>query len=218
MLELDAGPSRTARGGLAMNGIDEQHATYWHGIPAVLIATVWFVLLTAACGGGSTSGGSSEGGSSSSPSAVTYSACVRAHGVPNFPDPGSAGQIPKADAQQLGVSSSTLQAAQQACARLVPTPAGSTEDQQLELRCATGDTCPPAVLQQWMTGLRTLAGCLRTHGQPNWPDPIIASLPGHSRAPHFPYEQAGIDHHSPQVLAKVQTCVQLTGFQGLPLP
>jgi hypothetical protein len=143
---------------------------------------------------------------------------MRAHGVPNFPDPGSGGQVPKADAQQLGVSSLQLQAAQRGCAHLIPTEPGSTEEQQQELRCATGDTCPSALVQQWMSGLRQLARCLRTHGEPHWPDPIITSLAGHPPAPHFPYEQAGIDHHSPPVLAKVQACVQLTGFQGLPLP
>ena len=33
------------------------------------------------------------------PSAVAYSACIRSHGVPNFPDPDSSGQVPKADPQ-----------------------------------------------------------------------------------------------------------------------
>lgn len=198
-----------------MTGIDGRHASYRTGIP-VAFATVG-LLLAAACGGGSGSGERSGGGSSAPASAVAYSACVRAHGVPNFPDPGSGGQVPKADAQQLGVSSSRLQSAQQACAGLMPIPAGSTDEQQQELLCGTG-TCSPAVVQRWMNGLETLAICLRAHGEPRWPDPIITSLRGHPPVPHFPYEQGGIDHHSPQVLAKVQACVRLTGFQGLPLP
>jgi hypothetical protein len=81
----------------------------------------------------------------------------------------------------------------------------------------TGD-CSQATVQRWMSGLRTLARCLRSHGIPNWPDPIITSLAGHPPAPHFPYEESGIDHHSPEVLAKVQDCIRLTGFEGLPLP
>ena len=80
------------------------------------------------------------------------------------------------------------------------------------------DNCSQAVVQQWMSGLRTLAQCLRSHGEPNWPDPVISSLGGHQAGPHFLYAQAGIDHHSSQVLADVQTCIDLTGFQGLPLP
>jgi hypothetical protein len=201
-----------------MTGIEGRHASYRHSLP-VVIATVGLLLLSAACAGSpSTSGGPSGGGSPGSASAVGDSAGGRALGVPDVPAPGSGGQIPKADSQQLGVSSSRLQAAQRACAHLVPTSAGSTHEQQQELRCATGDTCSAAVVQQWMSGLRALAICLRAHGEPTWPDPIITSLAGHPPAPHFPYEEAGIDHHSPQVLAKVQACVQLTGFHGLPLP
>jgi hypothetical protein len=175
---------------------------------AAFIATAALALVVAGCGGHR-----SEGGSSSPPSAVAYSSCVRSHGVPNFPDPASGGQIPKADPQVLGVSSSQLQAAQRACGRLIPST-GSTPEQQQETQCAFTGNCSRALVQEWLSGLRTLAGCLRTHGVPNWPDPII----GPQGLPHFPYDQAGIDHHSPQILTKVDVCVRLTGFQGLPLP
>jgi hypothetical protein len=189
---------------------------------AAIIATAVLALLATACSSGNGSSAGSGGspqaeGSSSSQSALAYSVCMRSHGVTNFPDPGSNGEIPKADAQQLGVSSSQLQAAQQACAHLIPAT-GETAEQQQETQCAMAGDCSQAVVQHWMSGLRTLAGCLRTHGEPNWPDPIITSLAGHPPAPHFPYEQAGIDYHSSQVLAKVQECIRLTGFQGLPLP
>jgi hypothetical protein len=197
-----------------------------HGkVFAALLASI--VLLMAACtsnsagpgvanAGSSSAGGSSStgsGGSAASASTVAYSACMRSHGVTNFPDPGNSGQIPKADAQQLGVSPARLQAAQRACAHLIPNT-GSTEEQQQETQCAMADDCSQAVVQQWMSGLRTLAQCLRSHGVPNWPDPIISS----QGLPHFPYSEAGIDHHAPQILAKVQVCIRLTGFQGLPLP
>jgi hypothetical protein len=56
---------------------------------------------------------------------VAYSACMRSHGVPNFPDPDSNGQILKGDAQRFGVSTSQLQAAQQACQPLYPNNGGS---------------------------------------------------------------------------------------------
>lgn len=192
---------------------------------AVLLVPV--ALLVSACtgssagptvaGGGSASSSPSAGGSSASASAVAYSACMRNHGVRNFPDPQRSGQVPKGDAQQFGVSTSQYQAAQRACQHLIPNT-GDTAEQQQELQCAQTGACPQAVVQQWMSGLRDLARCLRTHGEPNWPDPIITSLGGHPPAPHFPYEQAGIDHHSDKVLNEVQECVQITGFQGLPLP
>jgi hypothetical protein len=174
------------------------------------ITAIAVLTLVAACGGASSP---TAAGSSSSPSAVAYSACVRSHGVPNFPDPGTGGQVPKADPQQLGVSTSQYQAARAACQHLIPA-AGSSAEQQQETQCAMANDCSPAVTQQWMSGLRTLAGCLRTHGEPNWPDPAVTS----QGQPHFNYDQAGIDHHSPQVLAQVDECIRLTGFQGLPLP
>jgi len=198
-----------------MNDIAPPHGRRGHELPlAAIIATA--VLAIAGCSSGA-SPSSIAGGSTGSQSAVAYSACIRSHRVPNFPDPGSGGQIPKADPQQLGVSTAQLQAAQQACAHLIPAT-GSTAEQQTELQCSMADDCSQAVIQQWMGGLRTLAQCLHSHGQPNWPDPVISSEGGHQAGPHFLYAQAGIDHHSPQVLADVQTCVDLTGFQGLPLP
>jgi hypothetical protein len=142
---------------------------------------------------------------------------VRSHGVANFPDPTGNNAVVKANAQQLGVSAAQLQAAQQACRDMIP-PSGDTAEQRQETQCAVEGNCPQAVVQQWMSGLRTLAQCLRTHGEPNWPDPVITSLAGHPPAPHFLYEQAGIDHHSPHVLDEVDHCIQMTGFQGLPLP
>jgi hypothetical protein len=205
-----------------MKRIAVAHPLRRGGLPVAVVVAVAVLALAACSGGGSPSvtgsGGSpNAGGSSSSPSAVAYSACMRSHGVPNFPDPASGGQVPKADAQQLGVSTSQYQAAQGACAHLIPAT-GSTAEQQQETQCAMAGDCPQAVVQQWMSGLRTLAQCLRSHGEPNWPDPIITSLAGHQALPHFAYDQAGIDHHSQPVLAEVQVCISLTGFAGLPLP
>jgi hypothetical protein len=185
---------------------------------AVNLATAALVLFAAACGSASATGsdGSPDAArSTSSPSAVAYSACMRSHGVLKFPDPDAAGggAIPKADPQQLGVSAARLQAAQQACKQLIP-GTGTTQEQQMETQCAMADDCSQAVVQKWMSGLQTLARCLRTHGVPNWPDPLIDSR----GLPHYPYEEAGIDHRSSAIQAKVQTCVDLTGFEGLPLP
>jgi hypothetical protein len=61
---------------------------------AAAIIAAGLALLAAACGGGSQagSGGSpTAAGSSNSPSAVAYSACMRSHGVPNYPDPTNGG-------------------------------------------------------------------------------------------------------------------------------
>ena len=91
-------------------------------IAAAIIATGALVVLVAACSSPSSAGGSpAAAGSATSSSAVAYSHCMRSRGVPNFPDPPSSGLVPKADAQELGVSGSQLQAAQRACQHLYPT-------------------------------------------------------------------------------------------------
>jgi len=108
---------------------------------AAIVAMAVLALLAAACGGSPPSTGSggspAAGGSATSPSALAYSACMRSQGVPNYPDPDSSGQLPKTDAQLLGVSTSRYQAAQQACRHLLPT-GGSPEDCMLTKELPTG--------------------------------------------------------------------------------
>jgi len=58
--------------------------------------------------------------SSNTQKALAYSRCMRSHGVLNFPDPNSSGAFPKVSAQQLGVSSTAFQAAQNHCRYLLP--------------------------------------------------------------------------------------------------
>ena len=181
------------------------------GLPiAAVIAVAVLALLAAACSG---SGSPNAEGSSSPPSAVAYSRCMRSHRVPNFPDPNSSGQLPKTDAGQLGVSTSQYQAAQLACAHLIPAT-GSTEEQQQDTQCAMAGDCSQAVVQPWLSGLRTLARVPALPRGSQLARPIITS----GGLPHFPYSEAGIDHHSSQILAKVQVCIRLTGFKGIPLP
>src|SRR6516225_10544546 len=92
--------------------------------PAVLAVTLGLLLLTAACGSGtSSSGPSSTSPSSTSPSSpsgtsssgtggvsaayvsdkLSLARCLRAHGVPNYPDPNASGQEPP-NSKQLIVS------------------------------------------------------------------------------------------------------------------
>src|SRR5215471_6733632 len=69
-------------------------------------------VLAAACSSSPSSTGAG-GPPNSGGSGVAYAQCVRSHGIPNFPDPDSSGQIPKETGQQLGVSDSVLAAATQ---------------------------------------------------------------------------------------------------------
>jgi hypothetical protein len=91
-------------------------------------------LLAAACGGspgghvaqlGSTSTQSSLSSDRPAASAqhngvLAFSRCMRSHGVPSFPDSSSSGALAKETPQQLGVSLSQFQAAQNACQHLLP--------------------------------------------------------------------------------------------------
>jgi len=177
---------------------------------AAIIATTALALL-AACSGSppsTSSGGSPKAGdSASSPSAVAYSACIRSHGVPNYPDPDSGDQLPKTDAQRLGVSSSQYQAAQQACQHLLPT-GGSIQQQNYQ--CMSNSDCPPALVQQMMAGDLKLARCMRSHGVLNFPDPTN----GGSSGPIFNITEAGISDaasHTRQFIAKLNECGRLAG-------
>jgi hypothetical protein len=173
----------------------------------VLAATAGLALLAAACGGSPSSTGSggspAAGGSARSPSALAYSACMRSQGVPNFPDPGSDGQVPKTDAQLLGVSTSQYQAARQACRHLLPT-GGSPQD------CILSSDCPPALVQQLLAADRKLARCMRSHGVPNFPDPTNGGPSG----PVFNITKAGISDaasHTHQFISKLDECARLVG-------
>jgi hypothetical protein len=180
-----------------------------------IIATAALAMLAAACGGpspagagsspGGAGGASDAGGSANSASAVGYSHCVRAHGVPNFPDPASGGQVPKVSAQGLGVSSSQLQAAQSACQHLLPNAASF---QQRTQQCFLAGDCPPALVQQILTAQRKFARCMRSHGVPSWPDPSLDS----EGRPGFNLIPSGITHretHSAPIANKINECERL---------
>jgi hypothetical protein len=175
----------------------------------VIIVAIGMAMLMAACGGSPSSGSGGSrgaGGSTSSASAVGYSACMRSHGVPNFPDPDSSGQLPKGDAQQFDVSSSQYQAAQLACRHLLPA-GGSLQEQ--EHQCMQNSDCPLALVQQMLTADRLLARCMRSHGVPNFPDPTEDS-----DGPVFYITKAGIsdaESHSHEFEATLEECERLVG-------
>jgi hypothetical protein len=136
---------------------------------------------------------------------------MRSHGVPSFPDPGSGGQLPKADAQHLGVSSSQLQAAQSACQHLLPSTGGSF--QQATEQCFSAGDCPHALVQQILTVQRKYAQCMRSHAFPNWPDPTLDS----QGRPYFDVSRAGIseaDTRSAQWTSADRECERLVGVDG----
>lgn len=180
---------------------------------AAIVATAALAAVAAGCGGGPSTGSDgspSAGGSTSSSSAVAYSACVRSHGVPKYPDPDSNGQLPKGDAQQYGVSSYQYLAAQRACRNLLPT-GGSL--QQQEDQCMQNNDCSPALVRQMLVADRQLAQCMRSHGVPNFPDPTNGGPGG----PWFDISGVGIsdaESHTRRFIAELDRCERLVGTRA----
>jgi hypothetical protein len=171
--------------------------------PVLMLIAAAGLALLAACGGPPAPAGA--GGTTQTPSAVGYSHCMRAHGVPGFPDPASNGAIPKTSAQTLGVSDSRFQAAQSACQHLLP---AATSSQQQAQQCMQADLCPQALVQQMLTADRAFARCMRSHGVPTWPDPTVDA----EGRPVFDLSPAGITHsqtHSAPISNKLAECGRL---------
>jgi hypothetical protein len=200
-----------------MSGYLEPVGQRRRALPAVAVGVV-LLLVVAACGGHTVppSGRSSgtDAAATGTPSAVAYSACMRAHGVANFPDPDSNGNLPKADAHHLGVSSSLLGSAQRACQYLLPDGGGVINAASIQGCMEAGD-CPSALVQQVLSEERRFAGCMRAHGVPRWPDPSIDS----KGRPVFviSISALGFDPYSSRVWAKGNACSSLMpGLPGLP--
>ena len=137
---------------------------------AAIIATGALALLATACGNSSSStgsgGSSNTGNSTTSQVGINYASCMRSHGVPKYPDPSSSNKLanglPKVSVQQLGVSTSQYQAAQNACAHLLPNGGQQTQHQS----------------QRDLDAMRAYAQCMRSHGVPTWPDPTYDPTAG----------------------------------------
>lgn len=177
--------------------------------PAI-IATAALALLLAACGGSPSSprsGSSSSTGESTHQSAVAFSRCMRSHGVSQYPDPDSSGNLPKTRAQQLGVSSSQLNAAETACRHLLPSGSLNFSSEQ---QCYQAGDCPPALVRQMLTVGQKAARCMRNRGVPNWPDPTVDS----QGRPFFDISAHGItssEWHSSQMRTRAAECSRVAG-------
>jgi hypothetical protein len=172
---------------------------------AIVAAAAGLALLAAGCGSGS--GGSPAAGGSANPVAgsagsaklVAYSQCMRSHGIPDFPDPGSSGGISKQAiiSAQSGVSNSQVQAASTACQHLIaglslggqPTQTITTQDQQDYLKAVA---------------------CMHAHGIASFPEP---TFPGGQV--EFPNLANLVNTQAPQFIQAEHVCKKLIPA-GLP--
>jgi hypothetical protein len=118
---------------------------------------------------------------------------MRAHGVPNFPDPDSSGQIPQSQVKNLATSPTMIRAADNHCSNLYPTQPGINA---------------PFSAQQKQDYLRA-AVCMREHGIPSFADPVFSGTQVQIPIP------PGVDTSSPQFTQARQICSQLIPA-GLP--
>lgn len=170
---------------------------------AVLLASLG--LLAAACGGGSkgpasgsgtattTAPSGSSGSGSSGPSTqseeLRLAQCMRSHGVPNFPDPSSTGGLLNAvSAAGINTRSSTYQAALGACKKYGP----------------AGHVSPAQSAADNTKGLE-YSRCMRSHGVPNFPDPVNGPTGGQAINLHG----TGIDLSSPAFQAAHSACQKI---------
>lgn len=175
-----------------------------HGVrrAGVLAVAAGLALLTAACGAGTPSAGSTSsagtGGASSAyvSDKLGFARCLRAHGVPNYPDPNAAGQEP-ANTKQL-IFTPQGQAAVGACSSWGDRIRNDVSAQNQVVRVE----------------YVRFAECMRSHGLPDFPGPVYAE----GRVEFvLSASQDGFDPHSPQVLAKAHQCESvLPPGSGLP--
>jgi len=133
---------------------------YWNSF-SIAITAAGCALALAACGA---SNSPSSGTGTGDALALRFANCMRAHGVPNFPDPGAR---PAANLKQAPAFRSALST----CNKLEP---GGTP------------TATPLTEAQRVAALAQ-ARCIRSHGAPNFPDPTFSSMGGEfiPRAPGF---------------------------------
>jgi hypothetical protein len=138
------------------------------GAPRVASVPDGGTTTTAAAGAPAGSGPSTSSGSGSGSgptimmqtrNGLKFSQCMRAHGVSNFPDPNGQGEIQIGPATGIDPQTSTFQAAQQACQKVV------------------GGGKPPSPAEQAKFKQQALAfsACMRRHGIHDFPDPVFSA-------------------------------------------
>jgi hypothetical protein len=167
-----------------------QRSRRWAGVPA---AVAGIALLVAACGGG---GSSTASGSTPYQKALAYSQCMRTHGDPGFPDPGSQGIYVESPANRDVFNGSLYLNADNSCHKL--SPSGLTQAQ----------------LQQTTGRALKYSACMRTHGIANFPDPESKGAESAGGFNAGEIQSLGIDTNSPQFQSANQTCQKLTHVEG----
>jgi hypothetical protein len=152
-------------------------------------------------GGGSLSSGSPGGGAHaeaqiqmaglSGSSALKFATCIRAHGVPGFPDPNAQGVFSMSGSAASIPQSAQFQRASKTCRSL------------LHLHVAPPS---PAAQAKGLAQLLKYSQCMRSHGITNFPDPTTAGGGVSLRVHAGP---GGVDPSSPIFQHAQKACASL---------
>jgi hypothetical protein len=163
-------------------------------------------LMLAACSSGTASppvahlAGSADAAASPTSAVHLAAECLREHGIANFPDPAVATDGPAAGREILDKSAlkaypdAVVNQAMNAC-RTALDQAGLLSGQD------------SSVSQQEIQARLALAGCIRSHGVPNFPDPDPTT--GDVTPP------PGLSKTSPSILAAIRACPSQAQAAGL---
>jgi len=158
-----------------------------------LAGAIMAAVLIAGCGGSSSGGGvahinsprsaaKSSSKSKGKPNEIAFVQCMRSHGVTNYPDPNSSGEI-----------------------RLTPSVTSSPEFQTASSDCKSlkpNGYMTSAQQSKVVAEMLKLAVCMRAHGVPNMPDPSEASSNGGVAFS----TSSGVDPNSPAFKRAQQEC------------
>jgi hypothetical protein len=171
-----------------------------------LLATAAALLLAdlAGCGGATnnsnTTGAGTAGASHSFVAdAYRYSACMRSHGVPSFPDPHVVANSP--GHQAIGIhpfdksiiNTPQFKAAREACKGIMPGPENANPKEATEHEHARAKY------------MLAFAQCLRSHGVNGFPDPNAQGELNPATV-----HAAGVDLQAPAFLLAAKSCVGVT--------
>ncbi|MGH2873376.1 MAG: hypothetical protein ACRDL5_13070, partial [Solirubrobacteraceae bacterium] len=124
-------------------------------------------------------------------STVAFSRCMRANGVPNFPDLRGGGMLLEANGHSsLLVNGVTVNA-----------PAFATARTKCQRYLPHQQAGPTQAAQQQQRDLK-FAKCMRSHGVPNFPDPQVSSSSANNHVARLP---AGIAR-SPAFQTAAKAC------------
>ena len=165
-----------------------------------VLAAAAAAVLAAGCGGNSPSSASVSGAAAAkngADPAFQFSACMRNHGVTNFPDP-KVKTSGNSTSVVIGINPSisgqpAFKTAQKDCQHILGNPHNGGPDSS------------PAQQRARTQALIAFARCLRTHGFPNFPDP---DSNGDLSAQAI--TNAGINMQTPALLTAGQTCTSVT--------